>query len=47
MEDEVSRSRSTQGEMRNPHIILTGKVEGRPEGMDVLENLDVGGSIVL
>jgi hypothetical protein len=33
--------------MRNSYIILTGKVEGKPEGMDVLENLNVDGSIVL
>jgi hypothetical protein len=33
--------------MRNPYIILTGKVEGKPEGIDVLENLDIDGSIVL
>jgi hypothetical protein len=30
-----------------PYIILTGKLEGKPEGMDVLENLDIFGSIVL
>jgi len=32
--------------MRNPYIILTGNVEGKPEGMDVLENFDIVGSIV-
>jgi len=33
--------------MRNPYVILTGKVEGKPEGMDVLENQDIVGSIAL
>jgi hypothetical protein len=33
--------------MRNPSIILTGKLEGKPEGLNVLENLDIVGSIVL
>ena len=35
------------GEMRNAYIILTGKLEGKLEGMDVLENLDIVGSKVL
>lgn len=45
VEDEVHAART--GEMRNPYVILTGKVEGKPEGMYVLENQDIAGSIVL
>jgi len=30
-----------------PYIILTGELEGKPEGMYVLENLGIVGSFVL
>jgi hypothetical protein len=33
--------------MMYPYIILTEKLEEKPERMDVLENLDIVGSIVL
>jgi hypothetical protein len=33
--------------MRISYIILTRKMERNPEGKDVLENLDIDGSIVL
>ena len=35
------------GEVRDPYVIVTRKLEGKTEEMDVLEDLDIDGSIIL
>lgn len=44
MEYEIGGSCSTQGAMRNSYIILTRKMQGKTEGVDTLEDLNIDGS---